>query len=111
MRTLRHHPDVIALVVLGLFLLVPALAAPHVPRDTRAFHLTPISWGEFDVAADPGRINGLEDLAEWTTNIERRGERVWQRLSDRMRRFEERFDKLSNVPPRSRSIHCETASD
>ncbi len=111
MRILRHNPDVIALSVLGLLLLTPAVAAPHASRSARAFHLTPASWGELEVAGDPGQINGMGDIVDWTNNLERRGERVWQRLSDRMRRFEERFEKFSSVQPRSRSVYCETDSE
>ena len=111
MRTLRHNPDVIALVILGLLLLAPAVAASHVPGTTRAFHLSPASWGELEIAGDPAQVHGLEGLVDWTNSLELRGERVWQRLSDRMRRFEERFDRLSHVQPRSHSVNCETASE
>jgi len=111
MRILRHNPDVIALAILGLLLFAPAFAAPHATRNSHVFQLTPAAWGDFTLASDPGEINDLADLAVWTNNLELRGERVWQRLSDRMRRFEQRFEKFSTVQPRSRSVYCEADSE
>jgi hypothetical protein len=111
MRILRHNPDVIALAILGLLLFAPAVAAPHATRSSHVFQLTPAGWSDLALASDPAQINGLEDLAIWTTNLELRGERVWQRLSDRMRRFEQRFEKYSTVQPRSRSVYCEAESE
>ncbi|MGJ5815375.1 hypothetical protein [Paludibaculum fermentans] len=81
---LRTNPDVVALaVLLAVCLPMSAVARPKL-------HLT--------FASDQQHERTLNKLEE-------RGQRVWQRLEDRMRRFEEKFDKMSL--PRTKSTYCD----
>jgi hypothetical protein len=81
---LRANPDVLALALI-VALTVPSLGAAQ-PRLSLIF-----------AANRPAQ------------SLELRGERVWQRLEQQMRRFEQRFDRLA--PPRARAACTETAAD
>lgn len=111
MRIFRQEPDVVAVAVLALLMLVPAAVQARPPRRGEAFRIRPVSENGDAVFVNPDSMDGFENLVGWTDSLERRGERVWQRLSERMRLFEERFEKLSTAPPRLQSIHCETDSE
>ncbi|WP_321473038.1 hypothetical protein [uncultured Paludibaculum sp.] len=81
---LRANPDIVALaLLLAVCLPMSAVARPKL-------HLT--------FASDQQHERVLNKLEE-------RGQRVWQRLEDRMRRFEEKFDKMSM--PRTKSTYCD----
>jgi len=81
---LRTNPDVVALaLLLAVCLPMSAVARPKL-------HLT--------FASDQVHERVLNKLEE-------RGQRVWQRLEDRMRRFEEKFDRMSM--PRTKSVYCD----
>lgn len=81
---LRANPDIVALALLiAVCLPVSAAARPKL-------HLT--------FASDQQNERVLNKL-------EIRGQRVWQRLEDRMRRFEEKFDRMSM--PRTKSTFCD----
>ncbi|NWF83262.1 MAG: hypothetical protein HXY18_05475 [Bryobacteraceae bacterium] len=111
MKVLRIEPDVVAVAVLSLLMLAPALLAAGPPRSGEPIRIHAASGGELELTPARSALEGLDNLSVWTAEFERRGERVWQRLSERMRVFEERFSRYSTVPPPSRSIYCETDSE
>jgi hypothetical protein len=111
MRLFRQEPDLIAVAALALIMLVPAALQAGPRRGGGHIKLRMASQGENLVFVNPDAMEGFEDLVDWTSRLERRGERVWQRLSERMRSFEDRFERYSTAPPRMQPIHCETDSD
>lgn len=111
MKVFRMEPDVVAVAVLSILMLAPALLAARPPRSGGAFRIHAVSARAFERMPPRSALERLDNLSVWTAEFERRGERVWQRLSERMRAFEERFARYSTVPPPSRNIYCETDSE
>ncbi len=97
--------------MLSLAALAPAASAGRTARAADAIRLRPVSYGDIDWGNNPDAIAGFDEILDWTSSMERRGERVWDRLSDRMKRFEDRFEKLSTRPRRLRGIACEADAE
>lgn len=111
MKAFRIEPDVVAVAVLSILMLAPALLAEGPPRGGGMIRIHAASAGEPELLPARSALESLDNLSVWTAELERRGERVWRRLSERMRVFEERFARHSTVPPPSRNIYCETDSE
>lgn len=79
----RTNPDIIALAVI-VVLALPAVSAAK-PK--------------LQVMYASNRVTERSLI-----KLEQRGQRVWQRLEERMRRFEEKFDSVA--PSRSRPAAC-----
>lgn len=84
----KSHPDAVALAVLVAGLLIPA---PGFARPKLQLTL-----------ASARQTNTIERL-------EMRGQKVWRRLEDRMRRIENRFEELA--PPRVQRTSDEVDSE
>lgn len=111
MRWLRIEPDVVAVAVLALAALAPAARAGRTARTADSIRLRPASYGDIEWGRNPDAMAGFDEILDWTSNMERKGERVWDRLGERMKRFEDRFEKLSTRPTRLRDIACEADTE
>lgn len=111
MRMIRLEPDIAAVAVLALAMLAPSVWAGRSGRGVEPVKLRPAAYGEFEWGGNPDAIAGFDGILDWTFAMEKRGERVWDRLNQRMRRFEERFEKFSTKQHRLRAIAAETDSE
>jgi hypothetical protein len=111
MRLLRIEPDVAAVAVLALAMLAPAAVAGRSSRAAEPIRLRPAAYGDIEWSKNPDAMAGFDEILEWTSAMEKKGERVWDRLSERMRRFEERFEKHSVRRQQLRDITCESDSE
>lgn len=111
MRLFRVEPDVVAVGLLALAMLAPPAWAGRSHRAVDSIRLRPAGYGEIDWGTNPDSMAGFDEILNWTSIMERKGERVWDRLSERMRRFEDRFEKLSTRPTRLRDIACEAETE
>ncbi len=110
MRLLRIEPDVLAVAALSCLMLVPQAWSASPPHPAR-FRIHAISTADLEFPSSLSAVTGLENFAAWTTALERRSDRVLQRLSERMRAFEQRYSRYSTAPPPARSIHCDPDSE
>jgi len=84
---LRSHPDAIAIAALVVYLLV----APAIEARPR-MELT------------------LASAKRGGQTLEQKGQRVWQRLEERLRRYEDRFERVA-PPARARDGFNEVDSE
>lgn len=123
LRSLRDNPDICALVVLALALMVIQPAAAMLPSPGMNVHglppgldtLDPVR-GEFAAPDRPFalRLRPIADirdeaddldltLDQWVARFEQKRERVWRRLEEKMRRLEQRVEMQENKI-RTRSV-------